>query len=239
MADSLPSCLPLPILSGVSGFISAGSVCDSLPAEGDLRPAAVPSVINGLCYGGGAWPGKYWEEDTEETWGPADAEDGQTPRPTHPEEHVSLPDWPLLWHAHHRFVSVTLRFRCWRKIRAKVWQNTLNLKGNVVSNKPRRILTVIQNNKMHHFDILSLFRLHVLCAAVVFVGSGVSVEPDNHWGSQINQLEQLIDKLDFEVCTQSVFGLPVSMLSWAHCLALASYLHKHESRYLSKCLSMP
>ncbi|CAG6021351.1 unnamed protein product [Menidia menidia] len=28
--------------------------------------------------------------------------------------------------------------------------------------------------------------------------TGVSVEPDNHWGSQINQLEQLIDKLDCE-----------------------------------------
>ncbi|KAK1898890.1 N-terminal EF-hand calcium-binding protein 1 [Dissostichus eleginoides] len=27
---------------------------------------------------------------------------------------------------------------------------------------------------------------------------GVSVEPDNHWGSQINQLEQLIDKLECE-----------------------------------------
>uniref|UniRef100_A0A3Q0SSW9 EF-hand domain-containing protein n=1 Tax=Amphilophus citrinellus TaxID=61819 RepID=A0A3Q0SSW9_AMPCI len=26
--------------------------------------------------------------------------------------------------------------------------------------------------------------------------TGVSVEPDNHWGSQINQLEQLIDKMD-------------------------------------------
>ncbi|KAM6981761.1 N-terminal EF-hand calcium-binding protein 1-like [Tautogolabrus adspersus] len=28
--------------------------------------------------------------------------------------------------------------------------------------------------------------------------TGVSVEPDNHWGSQINQLEQLIDKLECE-----------------------------------------
>uniref|UniRef100_A0A3Q0SZ32 EF-hand domain-containing protein n=1 Tax=Amphilophus citrinellus TaxID=61819 RepID=A0A3Q0SZ32_AMPCI len=35
---------------------------------------------------------------------------------------------------------------------------------------------------------------------VVFLGSGVSVEPDNHWGSQINQLEQLIDKMECEVC---------------------------------------
>lgn len=35
---------------------------------------------------------------------------------------------------------------------------------------------------------------------VLFLGSGVSVEPDNHWGSQINQLEQLIDKLECEVC---------------------------------------
>uniref|UniRef100_A0A3Q3X082 ABM domain-containing protein n=1 Tax=Mola mola TaxID=94237 RepID=A0A3Q3X082_MOLML len=30
--------------------------------------------------------------------------------------------------------------------------------------------------------------------------TGVSVEPDNPWGSQINQLEQLIDKLECEVC---------------------------------------
>ncbi|XP_028307661.1 N-terminal EF-hand calcium-binding protein 1-like [Gouania willdenowi] len=28
--------------------------------------------------------------------------------------------------------------------------------------------------------------------------TGVSVEPDNHWGSQINQLEELIDKLECE-----------------------------------------
>ncbi|XP_075898074.1 N-terminal EF-hand calcium-binding protein 1-like [Nelusetta ayraudi] len=28
--------------------------------------------------------------------------------------------------------------------------------------------------------------------------TGVSVEPDNHWGSQINQLEQLMDKLECE-----------------------------------------
>ncbi|PWA30949.1 hypothetical protein CCH79_00010631 [Gambusia affinis] len=28
--------------------------------------------------------------------------------------------------------------------------------------------------------------------------TGVSVEPDNHWGSQINQLEELMDKLDCE-----------------------------------------
>ncbi|CAF92385.1 unnamed protein product, partial [Tetraodon nigroviridis] len=33
---------------------------------------------------------------------------------------------------------------------------------------------------------------------VLFFASGVSVEPDNHWGSQINQLEQLIDKLECE-----------------------------------------
>lgn len=37
---------------------------------------------------------------------------------------------------------------------------------------------------------------------VLLLGSGVSVEPDNHWGSQINQLEQLIDKLECEVCMQ-------------------------------------
>lgn len=34
---------------------------------------------------------------------------------------------------------------------------------------------------------------------VLVLGLGVSVEPDNHWGSQINQLEQLIDKLECEV----------------------------------------
>uniref|UniRef100_A0A3B5A7Y6 N-terminal EF-hand calcium-binding protein 1-like n=1 Tax=Stegastes partitus TaxID=144197 RepID=A0A3B5A7Y6_9TELE len=33
--------------------------------------------------------------------------------------------------------------------------------------------------------------------------TGVSVEPDNHWGSQINQLEELIDKLECEVCVKS------------------------------------
>lgn len=37
---------------------------------------------------------------------------------------------------------------------------------------------------------------NVLCGLCL---SGVSVEPDNHWGSQINQLEQLIDKLECEV----------------------------------------
>lgn len=34
--------------------------------------------------------------------------------------------------------------------------------------------------------------------------SGVSVEPDNHWGSQINQLEELMDKLECEVCMKSL-----------------------------------
>lgn len=41
---------------------------------------------------------------------------------------------------------------------------------------------------------------------VLFFASGVSVEPDNHWGSQINQLEQLIDKLECEVCMQLAVG---------------------------------
>lgn len=31
------------------------------------------------------------------------------------------------------------------------------------------------------------------------------MEPDNHWGSQINQLEQLMDKLECEVCINLVF----------------------------------
>lgn len=107
MADFFfpPSSPPFLLHSGVSGFISAGSVCDALPAEGDLHPAAVPSVFTGLCYGGCPWPGLHWKEDSEEAWGPAHPEGGQTPRQTHPEEHVSLPDWPLLWHAHHRYVS--------------------------------------------------------------------------------------------------------------------------------------
>uniref|UniRef100_A0A665SYH2 N-terminal EF-hand calcium binding protein 3 n=1 Tax=Echeneis naucrates TaxID=173247 RepID=A0A665SYH2_ECHNA len=35
--------------------------------------------------------------------------------------------------------------------------------------------------------------------------TGVSVEPDNHWGSQINQLEELIDKLECEVCENTHF----------------------------------
>lgn len=42
-------------------------------------------------------------------------------------------------------------------------------------------------------------------ADVMFLVSGVSVEPDNHWGSQINQLEQLIDKMECEVCVKEVF----------------------------------
>lgn len=91
LADPFPSFLPFLFHSGVSGFVSAGSVCDTLLAEGDLHPAAVPSVITGLRYGGCSRPGLYREEDTEEARGPAYPEGGQTPRPTHPEEHVSLP----------------------------------------------------------------------------------------------------------------------------------------------------
>uniref|UniRef100_A0A3P8R3X9 N-terminal EF-hand calcium binding protein 3 n=1 Tax=Astatotilapia calliptera TaxID=8154 RepID=A0A3P8R3X9_ASTCA len=37
-----------------------------------------------------------------------------------------------------------------------------------------------------------------MLTTVMFLVSGVSVEPDNHWGSQINQLEQLIDKMECE-----------------------------------------
>lgn len=44
-------------------------------------------------------------------------------------------------------------------------------------------------------------------ADVMFLVSGVSVEPDNHWGSQINQLEQLIDKMECEVCVKEVMSL--------------------------------
>ena len=65
-----------------------------------------------------------------------------------------------------------------------------------------------------HASLYYLVRYHVLyCADVVFLGSGVSVEPDNHWGSQINQLEQLIDKLECEVCMKSGF---VSFSSNSH-----------------------
>ncbi len=69
----------------------------------------------------------------------------------------------------------------------------------------------------HHLDegllSLSCCPLVLCCADVVFLGSGVSVEPDNHWGSQINQLEQLIDKLECEVCRKSVFVLQGSLQS--------------------------
>lgn len=41
---------------------------------------------------------------------------------------------------------------------------------------------------------------------VLVLGLGVSVEPDNHWGSQINQLEQLIDKLECEVSAAHMRG---------------------------------
>uniref|UniRef100_A0A672IIL4 ABM domain-containing protein n=1 Tax=Salarias fasciatus TaxID=181472 RepID=A0A672IIL4_SALFA len=82
---------------------------------------------------------------------------GQAARPPHPEEHVSLPDRPVLRHAHHGLDSAELS--CNAKQMWFVWTP---------------------------------------CADVVFLGSGVSVEPDNHWGSQINQLEELIDKLECE-----------------------------------------
>lgn len=77
--------------SGVPGFFCAGPVCDALPVEGDLHPAAVPPVFTGLRYGGRSRPGLHGEEDSEEARGPAHPEGGQTARQTHPEEHVSLP----------------------------------------------------------------------------------------------------------------------------------------------------
>lgn len=40
------------LLPGVPGFFSTGSVCDTLPAEGDHQSAPVPAVITGLRYGG-------------------------------------------------------------------------------------------------------------------------------------------------------------------------------------------
>uniref|UniRef100_A0A3B5AK99 N-terminal EF-hand calcium-binding protein 1-like n=1 Tax=Stegastes partitus TaxID=144197 RepID=A0A3B5AK99_9TELE len=41
-----------------------------------------------------------------------------------------------------------------------------------------------------------------MCLSPTDPYSGI-VEPDNHWGSQINQLEELIDKLECEVCVKS------------------------------------
>lgn len=41
---------------------------------------------------------------------------------------------------------------------------------------------------------------------------GVSVEPDNPWGSQINQLEQLIDKLECEVRAPPTRGVCLCFL---------------------------
>lgn len=109
---------------GVSGFISAGSVCDSLPAEGDLHPAAIPSGVPGLCHGSCAWSGLHREEDPEEATGLACTEDGEAPQPTHPEEHVSLPDWPLLWNAYYRWLSATLKLRCKRWIWSELQYET-------------------------------------------------------------------------------------------------------------------
>uniref|UniRef100_A0A8D3B1S1 ABM domain-containing protein n=1 Tax=Scophthalmus maximus TaxID=52904 RepID=A0A8D3B1S1_SCOMX len=43
-----------------------------------------------------------------------------------------------------------------------------------------------------------------MCLSPTDPYSGVSVEPDNPWGSQINQLEHLIDKLECEVCFKSL-----------------------------------
>lgn len=51
---------------------------------------------------------------------------------------------------------------------------------------------------MNFFDTLTY-------NVLLFLGSGVSVEPDNHWGSQINQLEQLVDKMECEVCNTVEF----------------------------------
>uniref|UniRef100_A0A3B4FLS1 N-terminal EF-hand calcium binding protein 3 n=1 Tax=Pundamilia nyererei TaxID=303518 RepID=A0A3B4FLS1_9CICH len=50
-----------------------------------------------------------------------------------------------------------------------------------------------------------------MCLSPTDPYSGVSVEPDNHWGSQINQLEQLIDKMDQTTCSMS-FYLPLCRL---------------------------
>lgn len=88
--------------SGVPGFIRAGSVRDPLPAEGDLHPASVPPVVTGLRHGGRARPGLHGQEGPQEARGSARPEGGQTPQQAQPEKHVSLPNGPLFWDAHHR-----------------------------------------------------------------------------------------------------------------------------------------
>lgn len=77
--------------SGVPGRFSAGPVCDAIPAEGDLHPAAVPAVVTRLRHGGGSRPGLHRQEDSEEAGGPAHPAGNQAAWQTHPEEHVSLP----------------------------------------------------------------------------------------------------------------------------------------------------
>lgn len=69
-------------------------------------------------------------------------------------------------------------------------------------------------HSQHLVQNKTFIKVIVQMFCVVFPGSGVSVEPDNHWGSQINQLEQLIDKLEFEVCMKSVSELPAFKLSY-------------------------
>uniref|UniRef100_A0A8D3DBG1 N-terminal EF-hand calcium-binding protein 1-like n=1 Tax=Scophthalmus maximus TaxID=52904 RepID=A0A8D3DBG1_SCOMX len=52
--------------------------------------------------------------------------------------------------------------------------------------------------------------------------TGVSVEPDNPWGSQINQLEHLIDKLECEVCFKSLcFSQNWQPESFAHRISVS------------------
>lgn len=80
------------LCSGVPGFIRAGSVCDALPAEGDLNPASVPPVVPGLRHGGRARPGLHGQEGAQEARGAARSEGGQTPQQAQPEEHVPLPN---------------------------------------------------------------------------------------------------------------------------------------------------
>uniref|UniRef100_A0A3B3WMQ1 ABM domain-containing protein n=1 Tax=Poecilia mexicana TaxID=48701 RepID=A0A3B3WMQ1_9TELE len=57
--------------------------------------------------------------------------------------------------------------------------------------------------------------------------SRVSVEPDNHWGSQINQLEELMDKLDCEV------GGKISSFQSLYCSVFLVFSSKSFILYLN------
>lgn len=63
------------------------------------------------------------------------------------------------------------------------------------------------------------------CANTLLLVSGVSVEPDNHWGSQINQLEELMDKLDCEVGGKSaLFRIYIAVFFLSQSKSFTLYL---------------